>query len=160
EQAKAQTLMWSLDGVLRYLPIGALHDGEKYMVERYRNVVITLASLSRLKDKPGVKWRGLGLGVSKAMPGFTPLPGVPEELHGIIRSEDNGGSTARGVLAGKVILDEAFTEEAMKFELRLRYPMVHIASHFKFQPGNETDSFLLLGDGSHLTLAQIKIWPN
>jgi CHAT domain-containing protein len=34
--------------------------------------------------------------------------------------------------------------------------VVHIASHFKFQPGNETQSFLLLGDGTHLTLAEIK----
>ena len=37
--------------------------------------------------------------------------------------------------------------------------MVHIASHFQFQPGNETDSALLLGDGSFLSLAQIKSCP-
>src|SRR5439155_26960037 len=27
-------------------------------------------------------------------------------------------------------------------------------------PGNETASFLLLGDGSHLPLSEIKTWPN
>jgi CHAT domain-containing protein len=37
---------------------------------------------------------------------------------------------------------------------------VHIASHFQFQPGNETNSALLLGDGSFLSLAQIKTMPN
>jgi CHAT domain-containing protein len=35
----------------------------------------------------------------------------------------------------------------------------HIASHFQFHPGDDTASFLLLGDGSHLPLAQLKIWP-
>lgn len=39
-------------------------------------------------------------------------------------------------------------------------PVVHIASHFQFQPGNETDSALLLGDGSLLNLAKIKSLPN
>src|SRR5262249_20770968 len=39
----ARTLMWSLDGVLRYVPIGALHDGKEYLVERYSNVVFTTA---------------------------------------------------------------------------------------------------------------------
>ncbi|MCI0529962.1 MAG: tetratricopeptide repeat protein, partial [Nitrospira sp.] len=31
----APLLMWSLDGALRYLPMGVLHDGEKYLIERY-----------------------------------------------------------------------------------------------------------------------------
>jgi CHAT domain-containing protein len=37
--------------------------------------------------------------------------------------------------------------------------VVHIASHFRLHPGNETASFLLLGDGSRLSLAQVKTWP-
>ncbi len=37
------------------------------------------------------------------------------------------------------------------------YPVMHIASHFRFSPtGNDTTSFLLLGDGNKLTLADIK----
>jgi CHAT domain-containing protein/Tfp pilus assembly protein PilF len=165
-QAKAQTLMWSLDGVLRYLPMAALHDGNEYLVERYRNVVFTPASQSRLKDPVGLNWKALGLGVSKAQPGFNPLPGVPEELRGIIRDEGAPTNTTitagpgEGVLPGRVMLDEAFTSSAMQTALRQHFPLVHIASHFQFKPGNETDSFLLLGDGSHLTLAQIKSLPN
>jgi CHAT domain-containing protein len=34
--------------------------------------------------------------------------------------------------------------------------VVHIASHFRFQPGNEMQSYLLLGDGRHLSLAELK----
>jgi CHAT domain-containing protein len=40
--------------------------------------------------------------------------------------------------------------------LARRWPVVHIASHFSFRPGDETRSFLLLGDGSVLTLAEMK----
>ena len=144
EQAKGQTLMWSLYGVLRYLPVGVLHDGQNYLVERYRNVVFTPASQSRVKDPVTAKWRALGLGVSKAHKGFNPLPGVAAELRGIIRDESSTPKRADGVFVGRVILDEEFTAANMQSALRQRYSLVHIASHFSFKPGNEIDSFLLL----------------
>jgi CHAT domain-containing protein len=160
EQAHAETLMWSLDGVLRYVPIAALHDGKQYMVERYRNVIFTPASNSRLKDQASSSWKGLGLGVSKAQPGASALPNVPEELRSIIRDETAASTSTGGVLPGTVLLDEAFTAEAMKAALHRRYALVHIASHFAFRPGNETNSALLLGDGSFMTLAEIKTSSN
>jgi CHAT domain-containing protein/Tfp pilus assembly protein PilF len=158
ESAHAETLMWSLDGALRYVPVAALYDGERYMVERYRNTVFTLASMARLKDEPSASWKGLGFGVSKALGEFAALPAVPEELRGIIRDEKADG--ARGVLPGRISLDEAFTEESLKTGLQQRFPLVHVASHFQFQPGNETASFLLLGDGTRLSLAQLKSAQN
>jgi len=159
--AQAETLMWSLDGSLRYLPVAALYDGERYMVERFRNTVFTPASNSRLKDQPSAKWGGLGLGVSKAQSGFSALPGVPEELRGIIAEGEaaavgGSSSSSSAALAGRVFLDDAFTEESFRTALRQRFPVVHIASHFAVQPGNETDSFLLLGDGERLPLSRIK----
>lgn len=181
EQAKAETVMWSLDGALRYVPVAALYDGEHYMVERYRNVVFTPASMARLKDEPAGRWRALGFGVSKPHGDFAALPSVPEELRGIIRdasdttgaggakpgtvegttsSRGPAGDGAQGVLPGKIELDEAFNVESFKEGLREHFPLVHVASHFQFEPGNETDSYLLLGDGSRLSLAQIKIAQN
>ncbi len=155
--AKAETLMWSLDGVLRYVPIAALHDGDKYLVERWRNVVFTPASQTRLKDEPSRNWQVLGLGVTKSHGERIPaLPGVAEEMRGIIKV---AGATF-GVLPGTIKLDEQFTQEAMLTGLRQRPPVVHVASHFQFKPGNETDSALLLGDGQFLSLAQIKALPN
>jgi CHAT domain-containing protein len=38
--------------------------------------------------------------------------------------------------------------------------VVHIASHFQFQPGDDRKSALLLGDGSLLSLAEFKRFPN
>jgi CHAT domain-containing protein/Tfp pilus assembly protein PilF len=156
--AHAQTLMWSLDGKLRYLPIAALYDGNKYLVQRYRNVEFTLASRTRLTETPASGWRALGMGVSKAEPGFVALPSVPEELRDIVRDENSKSDL--GVLPGKVLLDEAFTEDQLKDSLRVSYPVVHIASHFELASENEDSSFLLLGDGSHLTLTQLSLIPN
>jgi CHAT domain-containing protein len=157
--AKAQTLMWSLDGVLRYVPMAALHDGKQYLLEQYRNVVFTLDSNARLKDLPSKQWRALGLGVTKAHGERIPaLPGVLDEMRGIIK--DEAANATSGVLPGTIRLDEAFTQEAMLTGLRQRPPVVHVASHFQFQPGDETSSKLLLGDGQFLSLAQIKTLPN
>jgi CHAT domain-containing protein/tetratricopeptide (TPR) repeat protein len=167
-QTKKQTILWSLDGALRYLPMAALHDGKKYLVESYRNVVITLASHDHLKDSITPQWHVLGLGVSKreviktesnTSLIFPALPGVREELAGIVRDETRGGQ--KGVLPGKVMFDEDFTADAMQTALRLRgneqaFKLVHIASHFNFEPGDETKSFLLLGGGKTLTLSTLR----
>jgi CHAT domain-containing protein len=59
-----------------------------------------------------------------------------------------------------VKLDEEFTEKTMRQTLLKHYPVVHIASHFRFQPGSETGTFLLLGDGRHLSVAELKTLPN
>jgi CHAT domain-containing protein len=88
---------------------------------------------------------------------FPALPGVVRELRGIIRDAAQGAT--EGVLPGTIMLDEAFTGPQMLGALHRGYPVVHIASHFQLQPGDETASFLLLGDGSRRSLAQVNTWP-
>jgi CHAT domain-containing protein len=157
--AYAQRIMWSLDGVLRYLPMAALYDGQDYLVARYEQLVFTPASESRLKDAPPKRVTAVGLGVSKARGDFAALPGVVAELRDLVRDRAAFGRSS-GLMPGRVLLDDAFTESAMKGALRQQYPIVHVASHFQFHPWNELDSFLLLGDGQHLTLADLKRAPN
>ena len=148
-QAKAQTLMWSLDGALRYVPIAALYDGQQYLIEQYRVSVMTLASNARLKDRPDSTWSAAGFGVTKKHDDSAALPEVAAELEGV-----------REILHGEIKLDEQFTEGSMRATLLKRYPVVHIASHFRFMPGDQSKSFLLLGDGGHLSLAELKTLPN
>ncbi len=133
DAAKAETLMWSLDGVLRYVPIAALHDGKQYLVERFRNVVFTNESKARLKDEVSKNWRALGLGVTKAHGQDSALPAVADEMRGIIRE----GDSKTGVLPGAIKLDEQFTLEAMRTSLRTRPSVVHVASHFQFKPATK-----------------------
>jgi CHAT domain-containing protein len=148
-QAKAHTLMWSLDGVLRYVPLAALYDGQHYLVEQYAVSVMTLASGPRLKDRPDAEWRVAGFGVTKGYADSPPLPEVASELAAI-----------KGILHGDILLDDKFTETSMREELRKRFPVVHIASHFRLMPGDESKSFLLLGDGTHLSLQELRTLPN
>ena len=152
--ANARTLMWSLDGVLRYLPIAALHDGKQYLVERFRISTFVQTRLQWMQHKARTDWRGLGLGVSKPHDPFAALPGVTNELYGIIRPD---GTAGEGVMPGEIKLDEEFTESSMKAALRRRYALVHIASHFQIGHTEET-SFLLLGVG-RMPLAQFKHFP-
>src|SRR5262249_52793575 len=102
-------------------------------------------------------WKGLGMGVSKGGKDFSPLPSVPDELRGIIHQPAD--KRAPGILEGRIILDDSFTQETMKAALRERYAVVNIASHFRCQPGNEADSYLLLGQGV-MTVAEFKRLPN
>jgi tetratricopeptide (TPR) repeat protein len=151
QQAGAQTLMWSLDGPLRYIPIAALYDGKQYLIEKYRVAVITPASHTRLMKPPRTTWRAVGFGVTQAHEGFAALPSVTAELAGVVRENPR----EPGVLNGRRLLDVHFTREAMDQELMKGYPVVHVASHFSFRPGDETHSFLLLGDGSQFSLADL-----
>ncbi|HEX9138325.1 MAG TPA: tetratricopeptide repeat protein [Steroidobacteraceae bacterium] len=148
-QAGAKTLMLSLDDTLRYLPFAALYDGHSYLVENLAVVIVTEAVRDKLGAPPGEKsWSVWGLGVTKGGSGYDPLPYAGVELNGI--------AGKKGILGGTVLLDSAFNEGSLRDGLDQGYPIIHIASHFQFAPGDMDDSFLLLGDGSHLTLAQIK----
>ena len=165
--ANAKTLLWSLDGTLRYLPLAALWDGKQYLGEKYQSVLITLASRTRLSEAPKADWNVLGLGVTGAKEimepngmrklSFSALPYVKAELTAII--SDDQTPNEKGVMAGKRVIDEAFTEQALKERLSKGFKAVHIASHFSFRPGDMTRSFLLLGDGTALTMDKFKTSP-
>ena len=75
------TLLWSLDGVLRYVPMAALYDGTQYMVERFNNVLFTPESYGHYC--PGLEdtnLRVLAMGLSRSYGGLPALPGVMPEL--------------------------------------------------------------------------------
>ena len=59
------TVMWSLDGNRAYLPMNALYDGEKYLVERYNNIVFTRADTERWTRNVSQTWTGVGFGNSR-----------------------------------------------------------------------------------------------
>jgi CHAT domain-containing protein len=155
--ANAKTILWSLDGSLRYIPMAALSpDGRSYLAERYQNVIVTLARQSKLFDEPsGNEWRALGAGVSKPHEGFSALPSVVSEINSIVRE-----GSATGVLEGKKLIDEGFNLETLRDTLPSRtedgrtFNVVHLATHFKLG-ANDQDSALLLGDGKRLSLFEI-----
>jgi CHAT domain-containing protein len=167
EGAGAKTLLWSLDGNLRLLPLAALWDGKEYFGQKYQNVTITLASRDNLGDPAIPNWRALGLAVSQAKTvevkdlggtrefPFAALPGAGAEVRSIVKSKQS----PNGVLPGLSLIDLEFNEAALEAELVRGYKIVHIASHLNLDPNDAAKSFLLLGDGTVLTVAELRNNP-
>src|SRR5262249_29890775 len=78
-----QTIVLVPDGALRLLPLAALHDGQRFLVEKYALAVTPSLTLTEprplAEDKPPV----LAVGLSGPFEGYGPLPWVPKELHSI-----------------------------------------------------------------------------
>jgi CHAT domain-containing protein len=146
-QAKVNRLLFSLDDALRYLPMAALHDGNSYLIEKYGITLYTEGSRSSLASEPSRDWTVAGFGVTKEHPGASALPAVKDEFVGIVDS---------GILPGSYALDENFNLDSFTKALSSKANVLHIASHFKFDSKKADSSFLLLGDGSHLSLKMIK----
>jgi CHAT domain-containing protein/Tfp pilus assembly protein PilF len=151
KQGDAKTLMVSLDGVLRYIPVAALHDGNRYVAEQYAVSVFTEAASGNMTQTPAA-WRVAGMGVTKAHPGFKALTGARRELESIVKTK----TTPNGILEGSIYFDENFTKDTFRESLLNHFPVIHVASHFQFNPGTERDSFLLMGDGTRLDLGELR----
>ena len=88
------------------------------------------------------------------MEGVPGLPAVALELEKLISRKRKGG-ILQGEMEGEIKLNEEFTEQALRAASIARYPVVHLATHFQFRPGDAENSYLLLGDGTHLSLAKL-----
>jgi len=155
----ARILVIYLSDSLRYLPLSALHDGRHYLAERYA-LARYIAGAENMKDAPASQWRIAGLGVSQGVPAlhFDALPAVVGELNGIVRENEED---LDGILPGNIYIDGEFTSEQLAAVLdsdcdpAACYQVVHLSTHFNFVPGTYEDSFLLLGNGKILNLADL-----
>ena len=158
--------LW-LDGPLRYVPIPALRDGRRFLFDKYTIQIYTPAPDSggaKTTSQHAARLQVRGLGVTKALGVFPALPSMADELcyvvHGPIEGLNSNSpaclapSTGNGALKGEGFADAAFTEERLKGLLSgaRDFSVLHIGTHFRLRPGNALRSFLLLGDGSKLTL--------
>ncbi|MBK1868144.1 CHAT domain-containing protein [Aestuariivirga sp. YIM B02566] len=156
EAAGINTLLVSPDRRLRYIPFATLHDGKAYLAQTYNLALLSDAGYEVAGDhRTGLEISALGM--TRAAEDFSALPNVRAELAGIVK----GDASSYGFLQGRIVLDKDFTRDALKNSLQFGPPdsgalgVVHIASHFALGP-TDTDSNLLLGDGSLLSLADIK----
>jgi CHAT domain-containing protein len=124
--------------------MAALFDGNKYLIENYNTVTIAPESIPHLADQPDLTgMSAVGMGISKQYrKELIALPAVVGELDHVVKDSHVPG--ANGVLPGTILLNDQFTKKAMENLLDGRHTVVHIASHFVFQPGNNTKSWLLL----------------
>jgi CHAT domain-containing protein len=164
DQANADTLVLSLDGALRYVPVAVLFDGQHYMAELYATATVTPMSLNYLVEERDLNnIQAAAFGISrKYEEDLQDLPAVEKELDAVV---DDGSAPAKdGILPGSISLNDNFTAADLKQKLERRPSIVHIASHFVLG-ANDTTSYLLLagdkeaGPAYHLTVAQLRDDP-
>ncbi|HQU85276.1 MAG TPA: CHAT domain-containing protein, partial [Pyrinomonadaceae bacterium] len=147
---KIKKIIWSLDGVLHYISIPALFDGEKYLVQRFANIQLTLASEDKILMPKSSEHSAIGFASSKPFENLSSLPVAKNELDCIF--EDNrkliiNSTCKKGIIKGKKIADEDFTKEVFEDALN-KYRLIHLTSHFVLHTGDNSKSFLLLGGGN------------
>ncbi|WP_119392015.1 CHAT domain-containing protein [Taklimakanibacter lacteus] len=144
-------LVLDLSGFLRYVPFAALNDEGRFLVEDFALARFNPAIPPKFSRPDRTQVNGTGFGVAGKHPGFAALPGVAAELETIFR-----GADGIGFLDGVPVMDASFDESSLLTALTKRPQILHIASHFRFRPGNETNSYLLLGDGKGLSLDRLR----
>lgn len=167
-RAGAKHLVLWLDGALRYVPFAALHDGKRYLAEKYAISLYATNDSNTPASAPADQAPSIcGLGVTQAVAGYEALPAVADELCSIVRGPISGLTTTSsdcpqpqigtGALRGEGFADAAFTESRIHALLDAPhdFSVLHLGTHFSLRPGNAARSFLLLGDGAKLTLDSI-----
>lgn len=147
EQRGIKYLMWSLDGPFRYIPMAALWDGDRYLVERYPLAFFSPLRMDVITESAAPDWHAAAFGSSRGAKGLSALPSVKDELRAIVDA-----------IQGREFLDDAFTSTAFQGVLEgRRESILHLATHFRLR-GNVETSTLLLGDGTELSLEQMREW--
>ncbi len=147
-------LVFSLDRVTRYIPMSALFDGEKYLIENYTIYNVLSADLTNLSDKLAVGTKNnpvLAMGLSDAISGYNALPNVPAELDAIVQKN---ATDKQGIYPGNEFLNGAFDFRTLRDNLT-GHKILHLATHGVFVRGSSDKSFILLGTGEQLTIPKI-----
>jgi CHAT domain-containing protein len=143
-QSKIDTLVFIPDGALRNIPMAALHDGEKYLVEKY---AIAVTPGLTLMEPRAFKKENIGLvadGLSDGVQGFAPLAYVPQEV-----------GSLKKLFGGTELMNQQFVKTNIDKEfLGENYSIVHIASHGHFD-SDAKKTFVLTFDGK-LTLDDLE----
>ena len=144
-----RSVIWSLDGPLRYLPVSALYDRttKQYLVQKFPTSLFVPALRGRLSDtaKPIKTAVGFGLTIQTTLRGLTfgALPGVQGELDQL-----------RADFAAPIFTNGQFTATLLEARLAGKPNIVHLGTHFQLRPGDAEASFLVLGDGTAFSAKQ------
>ena len=135
-QAQIDTLVLVPGGALRTVPLAVLHDGERFLIEKYAVATspgLTLTGGGKSSGEPGMI---LVSGLTESVSGFPALPHVAAEIDNIA-----------ALYPAQVNRDAAFTAASLESELAEKpYNFVHIATHGQFHSDHRR-SFLLTHDG-------------
>jgi CHAT domain-containing protein len=131
------TLVIVPDGVLRTIPLAALHDGKNFLIQKYALVSTPGLTLTDFKPLNGQASKILIGGLAEGVQGYVELASVREEVKLV------GHWFGQ---AATILMDQQFTSDKFSAALEnTRYNLVHIASHGQFD-GDPQKTFLLTYD--------------
>ncbi|MBF2026679.1 MAG: CHAT domain-containing protein [Oscillatoriales cyanobacterium C42_A2020_001] len=139
-----KTLVFVPDGSLRSLPIAALHDGDRYLLEQYQ--IAIAPSLQLLSPRPlqREQMRALVGGLSEGIAGSAPLPGVEREINQISQQ-----------ISARVLLNRSFTTASLQSQVQTApFTVVHLATHGQFS-SEVDDTYVQTWDG-RLTVNELQ----
>ena len=141
DPAQTKTLVFILDGSLRNIPMAALYDGEKYLIQKYA-VAISLGGLKLPESPPKTQFKALIAGLSEK-PKF-PDPAPEKDQFGPLQFVGQEVDAIKASFPGaKVLLNDQFTSNSLQTEINTSpYNVIHLATHGQFGFSRE-DTFIL-----------------
>lgn len=142
---RIDTLIFCVGRNLRSVPFAALHDGQKFLVEKYSLGLIPAFHLSNhnYRNVHNIQVLAMGASVFQKLPA---LPAVPLELLAI----------AQNRWRSQTFLNQDFTRENLEEKLASRdFGIVHLATHAEFKPGAPNNSYIQLWQDEQLSLDQL-----
>ena len=157
-----QNIIYLPDGVLRYVPLAALHDGHQWLVEKYQSHNITAAKVGNL-----LKPRSADLSViagaftDSSLTHQVQVGANTFHYSGLSAAAQEISNLAKAVPNTLSLLNDRFTA-AQTINSVGDHRIVHLATHAQFVPGQPEESFILFGDGGTVNMREIQTWalPN
>ncbi len=136
ESAGVKTLVFVPDAPLRTIPLAALHDGKRFLVERFALAVTPGLRLLDPRPLPRDRLEIMTSGLTEAVQGYPALPHVGAELDAL-----------QTLFPGRALRDRGFSAAGIEAELSdTAFGIVHIASHGEFS-SDPDKTFILTYDG-------------
>ncbi|WOD39768.1 CHAT domain-containing protein [Nodosilinea sp. E11] len=156
--AGVETILYVPDGMLHYVPLAALHTGDQWLAERYAVNSFTAAAMDVAsrpdRQPPQILAAAHTAGSFEIAVG----EGQPLQLQGFPFARDEVEAIAARFANTTVLLDEAFSPEALLPELG-NHTVVHLAANTWVFADRPEESFLLFGNGDRRSFNDLRQWP-
>lgn len=132
KEVNPSTIVFVHDGVLRNLPMAALHDGNKFLPQKWASVSSLGLNIEQTQQNLS---QAAVFGMGEPRNGWSALNNVDEEVEEVVE-----------LVGGETFLNRDFTMESFAKELKQEdFSVVHVASHAYFG-GIRENSFILTYD--------------
>jgi CHAT domain-containing protein len=153
-QLGTELILYAPDDALRYVPLAALHDGDRWLIERYRISNWTDSSIINLDNRMHMPLHVVGgaytvsghhFNVGNQSFDFKGLKFAGQEMDTIAALI----STTESFPGSRFVFNDIYGE-------LFDFNILHLATHAAVVTGQPSDSFILFGDGHRVTLQDIR----